>query len=283
MKLGRLNHIGVATPDLDASIAFYRDVLGLTVGPRPDFDTDGYWLYAGGHAIVRGFNRQVYNRMFMRTLVPKALAKLGLTVNDIDLWVGGLAEKHVAGGNVGETFSRIIADQSTRLRDGDRFWYQNQGFDKATMRDIESTTLSSLILKNTDTQHIQADAFVFYERRSGSSVMENPAAPQLVIGANGGDTLVGGTKADMLVAGTGSQTMTGAAGRDTFVVSSTGVNAVITDFKVGQDKLKFENLGTAKPKVTTENGNAVISVGTSKVILVGVTAAQFRLSDISSA
>ena len=33
-------------------------------------------LAAGGHAIVRGFTRQVYNRMFMRTLVPKALAKL---------------------------------------------------------------------------------------------------------------------------------------------------------------------------------------------------------------
>ena len=30
MKLGRMNHIGVATPDLDASIAFYRDVLGAT-------------------------------------------------------------------------------------------------------------------------------------------------------------------------------------------------------------------------------------------------------------
>jgi methylmalonyl-CoA/ethylmalonyl-CoA epimerase len=28
MKLGRLNHIGVATPDLDASITFYRDVMG---------------------------------------------------------------------------------------------------------------------------------------------------------------------------------------------------------------------------------------------------------------
>ncbi|MEO5587488.1 MAG: methylmalonyl-CoA epimerase [Novosphingobium sp.] len=28
MKLGRLNHIGVATPDLDASIAYYRDVMG---------------------------------------------------------------------------------------------------------------------------------------------------------------------------------------------------------------------------------------------------------------
>ncbi|MCJ2183034.1 methylmalonyl-CoA epimerase [Novosphingobium sp. 1949] len=30
MKLGRLNHVGVATPDLDASIAFYRDVMGAS-------------------------------------------------------------------------------------------------------------------------------------------------------------------------------------------------------------------------------------------------------------
>jgi methylmalonyl-CoA/ethylmalonyl-CoA epimerase len=30
MKLGRFNHIGVAVPDLDASIAFYRDVMGAT-------------------------------------------------------------------------------------------------------------------------------------------------------------------------------------------------------------------------------------------------------------
>ena len=30
MKLGRMNHIGVAVPDLDASIAFYREVMGAT-------------------------------------------------------------------------------------------------------------------------------------------------------------------------------------------------------------------------------------------------------------
>lgn len=33
-------------------------------------------LAAGGHAIGQGFNRQVYTRMFLRTMVPKALAKL---------------------------------------------------------------------------------------------------------------------------------------------------------------------------------------------------------------
>ncbi|MFZ9321329.1 MAG: YheT family hydrolase, partial [Hylemonella sp.] len=31
---------------------------------------------AGGHAIGRGFNRQVYTRMFLRSMKPKALAKL---------------------------------------------------------------------------------------------------------------------------------------------------------------------------------------------------------------
>ena len=30
MKLGRLNHIGIATPSIAASIAHYRDVLGAT-------------------------------------------------------------------------------------------------------------------------------------------------------------------------------------------------------------------------------------------------------------
>ena len=33
-------------------------------------------LAASGRAIGRGFNRQVYTRMFLRTMVPKALAKL---------------------------------------------------------------------------------------------------------------------------------------------------------------------------------------------------------------
>jgi predicted alpha/beta-fold hydrolase len=33
-------------------------------------------LSASGHAIGRGFNRQVYTRMFLRTMVPKALHKL---------------------------------------------------------------------------------------------------------------------------------------------------------------------------------------------------------------
>ncbi|WP_174273416.1 methylmalonyl-CoA epimerase [Sphingomonas bacterium] len=35
MKLGRLNHVGVATPSIEASIAYYRDVMGAQVIGAP--------------------------------------------------------------------------------------------------------------------------------------------------------------------------------------------------------------------------------------------------------
>ena len=47
-----LNHINIVTPRLAATRDFFVDVLGLTEGPRPDFGFDGYWLYAGGKAVV---------------------------------------------------------------------------------------------------------------------------------------------------------------------------------------------------------------------------------------
>jgi catechol 2,3-dioxygenase-like lactoylglutathione lyase family enzyme len=47
-----LNHFSIRTPDLEASRRFYADVLGLTVGPRPDFPFPGYWMYGGDHANV---------------------------------------------------------------------------------------------------------------------------------------------------------------------------------------------------------------------------------------
>ena len=35
MKLGRLNHVGVATPDIEAAIAFWRDTMGATAITEP--------------------------------------------------------------------------------------------------------------------------------------------------------------------------------------------------------------------------------------------------------
>ena len=42
MKLGRLNHVGVATPSIEASVALYRDVLGAErIGDPFDLPAQG--------------------------------------------------------------------------------------------------------------------------------------------------------------------------------------------------------------------------------------------------
>jgi hypothetical protein len=80
------------------------------------------------------------------------------SVDNIDAWVGGLAEDHVPGGSVGPLLRSLIGDQFTRLRDGDRFWYQNT-FRGDELKRIDHTTLAQVIERNTDLTGLQRDVF----------------------------------------------------------------------------------------------------------------------------
>jgi len=52
MTIRMIDHVNIVTERLEETKAFYVDVLGLMVGPRPPFAVEGYWLYAGPKAIV---------------------------------------------------------------------------------------------------------------------------------------------------------------------------------------------------------------------------------------
>jgi peroxidase len=82
------------------------------------------------------------------------------TIDNVDLFMGGLAEAHAPGSNLGPTFQAIVADQFRRLRSGDRFFWQNERFDPQTAAMISKTTLATLMLRNTDTTRLQSDVFV---------------------------------------------------------------------------------------------------------------------------
>lgn len=53
------------------------------------------------------------------------LEELYGSVDKIDPYIGGLAEDHVNDSNLGELFYASMKDQYTRLRDGDRFYFEN--------------------------------------------------------------------------------------------------------------------------------------------------------------
>lgn len=69
-------------------------------------------------------------------------------VDEIDPWVGLLAEPHVTDALVGPTLYEILKDQFVRLRDGDRFWYET--YMSPEMVDlVEAQTLAVIIKRNT--------------------------------------------------------------------------------------------------------------------------------------
>ena len=208
-------------------------------------------------------------------------------INQVDLWIGGLAEDHVNGGMVGQTFNVIISNQFQALRDGDRLWYENQGFDRNTLNQINNTSLSDLIKLNTDTKYIQADVFEYSERRVGTSAPENPLAPQLIIGVDGIDNLIGGDANDILVAGLGNQKLKGGAGRDKFVLSQPGIQAQILDFSPGIDQLVFEQASNRNQlnrgiSITRQGANTLLNFGGSDVTLIGILPNQIRPGDFGN-
>jgi hypothetical protein len=91
--------------------------------------------------------------------VQRTLQQLYGSVDNIDLWVGGLAEKHVPGSSAGPLFQRIMVDQFTRLRDGDSRWYQHV-LRGRQLGEIDATRLSDVIRRNTSLTNLQSNVFI---------------------------------------------------------------------------------------------------------------------------
>ncbi len=103
------------------------------------------------------------------TAVSDALASVYGSVDEIDPWIGMLAEDHVAGSSMGELMQLIILDQFERLRDGDRFFFLNPDDPMnlgsllddlgMTMGDMDNTTLSEVLTRVTGYNSFQSNVF----------------------------------------------------------------------------------------------------------------------------
>lgn len=96
--------------------------------------------------------------------VIQRLKTIYATVDDIDLFPGGMSERPLQGGIVGPTFGCIIAIQFRQLRKCDRFWYENADpvvrFTESQLAEIRKTTLAKTLCDHTDAfSDMQRSAF----------------------------------------------------------------------------------------------------------------------------
>ncbi len=92
--------------------------------------------------------------------VIEALQSNYTSIDDIDLWVGLLAEKHMADAIFGETVRTFLHLQFTAIRNGDRFYYENDTVlsteEKAA---IKATSMRDVVMRNTGIKLMQDRVF----------------------------------------------------------------------------------------------------------------------------
>jgi Ca2+-binding RTX toxin-like protein len=87
-----------------------------------------------------------------------------LAFNNIDTWLGGLAEIHQPGGLLGETFDRIFVDQIEKLMDGDRFYYLYRLFGTQFGTEIVNAQLKDMVERNTGLTHLNGNIFGYADQ-----------------------------------------------------------------------------------------------------------------------
>jgi peroxidase len=233
-----------------------------------------------------------YTSFHQLTSDPTVAANLQATygsIDNVDLFIGGLAENHAPGADVGQTFQTIIADQFDALESGDRFFWLNQGFDPATAQMISQTTLADIIERDTGTPAEQPNVFVAEQRHTSDVAAPDPTMPQLIIGVDTpGATIAGGPADDTIVPGLGlNQILIGGGGSDVFQYNGSGHTDSISDWNAS-DTIQFQPTETGAAlvsllnttvNVNDLNGGTNITFDGNTIALPGVTASSLTASN----
>ena len=118
----------------------------------PDYNT--VRQYYTGNAAVN------FSQITSDPIKAAALQSLYGSVNNIDLWVGVLAEDSLPGKSVGTTMHAMLKSQFEKLRNGDYYYYLHDPWLAANDRNtIMNTTLADVIQRNTSLTSMQSNVF----------------------------------------------------------------------------------------------------------------------------
>ena len=78
-------------------------------------------------------------------------------MDNVDLWIGGLAErKNEFGGMLGQTFNFIFEYQMEQLQNGDRFYYLSRTQGTNLLNQLEPNTFADIVMRNSALSDVYA-------------------------------------------------------------------------------------------------------------------------------
>ena len=140
----------------------HMDLLAINIQRGRDHGLPGYWHWRKWCKLGESKNFESLAQDFPDKAMRDMLRDLYEDKMElVDLFAAGIAETHEEGKAVGRTFGCILADQFERMRDGDRFYYENPDvFTPAQLVEIKKMTIAKVFCHNLrDIVSIQRNAF----------------------------------------------------------------------------------------------------------------------------
>ncbi|XP_030626180.1 thyroid peroxidase [Chanos chanos] len=143
---------------LNVSGAF--DLAALNLQRGRDHGLPGYTEWRAFCGLPRVETRAELSEVVSNEhLVEKIMDVYG-HLNNTDVWLGGLVEDLLPGARTGPLFACLIGKQMKKLRDGDRFWWENPGvFSPRQRQELQRHSLSRVICDNSGVTEVPLDPF----------------------------------------------------------------------------------------------------------------------------
>jgi len=174
------------------------DLVALNIQRGREHGIGGYTRYRQICGLSRATSFSGLSRE-MSVQRTQELSAIYNNVDDIDLFIGMVSERPMAGAMVGPTTLCIVGDQFARLKKGDRYFYENGGqegsFTQAQLAEIRVASMSRILCDNSGVSQIQPLAFQLPSQFNQVVSCNSPSAiprPDLSVWGGGGGFTRGG-------------------------------------------------------------------------------------------
>ncbi|XP_021104377.1 lactoperoxidase isoform X2 [Heterocephalus glaber] len=136
------------------------DLASINIQRGRDHGQPGYNSWRGFCGLSQPQTLEELSAVLKNEMLAKKLLGLYGTPDNIDIWVGTVAEPLVESGRVGPLLACLLGLQFQRIRDGDRFWWENAGVFTETQQDsLRKMSFSRLVCDNTHITKVPLNPF----------------------------------------------------------------------------------------------------------------------------